>query len=185
MNLSSGISLSSSSSSLITLLSSSNLNAIKSIPLCTSNNDCFISFSRDSILDMVGLTVLERPDGHALPVFFIPDSLSPSLVSFDEFNLNNHSITITMDETINIHTINFTSIVLQCLFENPLSSIQLKYSASVGQINSTKIYYNLNIMDIDRIKLNPFVCNYRGDCYIKLFSSFIKDMSGNSISEVS
>ena len=169
----------------MTLLSSSNLNAIKAMPLCTSNSDCFISFSRDAILDMVGLTLLERLYGDALPVFLIPDIISPSLVSFDEFNLHNYSITITIDETINIHTINLSSIILQCLFENPLSSIQLQYAGSVVRINSTKIYFQLNIMDIDRIKLNSFVCNYRGDCYIKLFSTFIEDMSGNSISEVS
>ena len=180
----SGISLSASGTILRVLLSYTNLNFIKALPFCTTKSNCFLTYSRDGIQDMVGLHLIERLNGNALLVLLISDTKRPSLISFDEFNLQNTSLTLTLDETINIDYVNFTSLILQCLFENPLSRIQLLHAGSLRQNNSTHIYLTINIQDIDRIKLDPFVCNYRGDCYIQLLSTFINDINGNSIMEV-
>lgn len=176
--------MSASSTVLRILLSYTNLNYIKAFPFCTTNSNCFLTYSRDGIQDMVGLHLIERLNGNALLVLLISDTNRPSLVSFDEFNLQNNTLILTLDETVNIDSVNFTSLILQCLFENPLSRIQLLYGSNIRQTNSTQIFLTLNIHDIDRIKIDPFICNYRGDCYIQLLSSFIKDINGNAITEV-
>ena len=184
VGLTGGISLSSSSTTLRVLLSATNLNHIKALPFCTTNSNCFLTYSRDGIQDMVGLHLIERLNGAALLVLLISDTNRPSLVSFDEINFQNNTITLALDESINILSVNFTSLILQCLFENPISRIQLLSAGIVRQTISTLIFLNLNIQDVDRIKIDPFVCNYRGDCYIQLLSTFIKDINGNSIMEV-
>ena len=165
-------------------LSSVNLNSLNGLPFCTNNLNCYLSHSRDAILDMVGFTLEEIIDGNGLMVSVIPDTSKPSLVQFDEFNFANNSILFTIDETVNANSINTSAIILQCLFENPISLVQLIYPGIAYIMNSTSVLLKLDERDVDRIKLDKFVCNYRGDCYLKLLSYFIEDVYGNLINEV-
>lgn len=135
---------------------------------------------------MVGLQVNEKTIPGALQLNPVtPDTTSPVLLSFDEFNLENYTLIFTVDEPVNSDSVNISGVYLQYLFENPLSRVQLVNGGYLPSINTTILRITMNIADIDSIKLDPYVCTYRGDCYLKLLTSFIQDMNQNPMQQVS
>ena len=102
------------------------LNELKRLPLCTSQYDCYLSFTQDLILDMVGLSVVEILANMAvLPAEFIPDTTGPSLVQFAVIDFDRELIVLEFSETVNVETLQLSDITLQSLFTNPIAMVRL------------------------------------------------------------
>ena len=155
------------------------LNELKRLPLCTSQYDCYLSFTQDLILDMVALSVVEiLPNMAVLPAEFIPDTTGPSLVQFAVIDFDRELIVLEFSETVNVETLQLSDITLQSLFTNPIATIRLT-GGSVPAENTSILVISFDQADLDSLKLAQYVCTYRGNCYINFTSALVEDMSSN------
>ena len=157
------------------------LNELKRLPFCTTMFDCYLSFTQDLVLDMVGLAVVERPlDFAALPAEFIPDETAPVLLEFATIDFDREVIILQFSETLNTDTFNISDITLQSLFANPISTVPLT-SGSIPLVNTSLLELSFDQNDLDAVKLNSQVCVFRGNCYISFTSALIEDVNGNLV----
>ena len=166
-------------------LTPADLNAIKILPLCSSQYNCYLSFSNDTIKDTAGLPVNSRLDGNALNVAtYSKDVTDPELVSFASFNLETGIIELLISEAINATNVDVTAITIQTLFEEPLQ----KYTLTDGEISvsddGTTIEIKPGAMDINFIKSDPQLCTTRSTCYFVATEAFLQDTSGNSFKAI-
>ena len=97
-----------------------------------------------------------------------------------EFDLDVGVITLQFSETVNADTFNFTDIVFQSLFTNPTSGVRLMQGSILSE-NTSTIELTLGQDDLDQIKMDQYVCAYRGNCYISFTSALVEDMNSNKI----
>ena len=162
-------------------LSTTDLNAIKRIPLCTSPANCFLSLPMDTVRDMNELPIQAIPNTDAMSVFnYTFDTTPPRLVSFSEINLNNATVTLEFDETVNVNSIDFTGFILQNFFRNAESVFPLIGGFSQSD-NGTVVIVELSPDDIFALKEDDRVCSRINNCWIQLVMNSIRDMNGNGI----
>ena len=157
------------------------LNELKRLPFCTDGVNCFVSFTQDLVHDMVGLSVVEVSLNAALPPgTFVADATGPELVEYSLIDFNQELIVLQFSETLNVQTLNLSTIALQSLFANPISTYQLT-GGSTPQANTSILQISLDQLDLDALKLQSQLCNYRGNCYISFTADLVEDMNSNDV----
>ena len=173
------LSLTDSSSTLNISFSAFDLNELKRLPICTSEDDCYLSFPEDLVMDMVAkpvLIVTSEP-----PSEFIEDTTSPELVKFSILDFDQELLVLEFSETVDVSSIDFTSLQLKTFYASPISSVNITSGELVDK-DSTTITLSLSDGDLDNLKLEQYVCTYVGDCYVGFDHTFIKDMNNRSVS---
>ena len=161
-------------------------NEIKRLGLCISTDvNCYLSFTSQLVDDMVGLSVVNISDSDGRRVRFrTPDTTSPELIEFVEFNLIDDTITLRFDETIEVTSLDISALTLQNFFEPPLLASHTLISGTPLSADNTTLVFSISEADQATIKSNSFLCTKRGDCYLTANSSFITDISGRPLSPV-
>ena len=165
-------------------LSDTDLNAIKlDNELCTfaSADNCFLSFPSTAASDMFGFAVNEVVSRNVS--IFVNDTTPPELVSFDEIDLQNGTLTLSFSEAFNVSTLMPNAISLQNLFEPPFMAITLN-GGNFIEISATVFDLQLSMNDLAALKKQTDICTYRGDCYIGATSSLLQDNAGNDFAGV-
>ena len=161
------------------------LNAIKLLPLCSSGNDCFLTYTNDTIMDSVGLSVVGRPSEDTLSISnYTRDSTSPTLEAFTSFDLETGEIVLKFSEAINISSVNLENVRLQSLFEMPLRSYNLTGGDSQLNADGTELTINLNEEDLNFVKSEDTLCTIRATCYFVASEDFLVDLSGNQFQRI-
>ncbi|KAL5489584.1 hypothetical protein EMCRGX_G018694 [Ephydatia muelleri] len=161
------------------LLSSTDLNTVKSRSgLCTNSaaNDCFITVPRAAIRDMSMLAV--SPQTRLRVSVFINDVSAPSLASFVSINMQTGTLVIQFNETVDFSTLYPPSITLQNLFEPPCQQYILS-GGNYTQLSLTSVQIQLTMFDLASLKRTRSICTYRGNCYFVAAPSLVNDTSGN------
>ena len=114
-------------------LSVFDLNELKKLPICSNDSNCCLTFTGDAVLDHAGNELETVFDECGVETTFKQDKNRPSLVSFDVFNLNQHTFTLTFNETIDVSTINMTHIRLQSFYHN--STLPLLFDWRRGSLH--------------------------------------------------
>lgn len=80
------------------------LNGIKSVPICTERDDCYLTYQFDAIEDKLFNSILADDIGQRA-LNYTRDSRAPQLVEFTTFNLDNGTFRLIFDEvSLNTHT---------------------------------------------------------------------------------
>ena len=176
------------------------LNAITQVG--TSPNDTFLSHSSTLISDMSGNTIAPIPYSRALQVeYFIPDSVSPSLLSFD-FDLNQGTIRLSFSETLNAVPTNLTSLVFQS-FSNLTFASQMginvtRLRLTIGNVSyipldpprviaschfspSDKLLIKFSTNDLNSFKSDSNLCESKTDCFLTFDTNAFVDSAGNKV----
>ena len=179
------------------------LNAITQV--ATSPNNTFLSHTSTLISDMSGNTILPIMYTSALQVdYFIPDSISPSLLSFD-FDLNRGTFSLSFSETVNAAPTNFTSLIFQS-FSNltfaglmglnvstlRLSTGDVTYTpldppraiASCHFSPSDKLQIEISTDDLNLIKSDSNLCDSEVNCFLTFGVNAFVDTAGNQVSQI-
>ena len=158
------------------------LNAIKKIyQLATTVGNTFISIPEEVINDMVGLTVdpISTDEGQQVAEY-IEDSESPILVNYS-LDLSTELISLTFDETVNVHSLVINRIIIQSAPDNDnndtIYSINLKHSADLSSENSTVVSFKLDYDDLNDIKLQIMLATRQNNTWLRLRSGAILDMA--------
>ena len=176
------------------------LNAITQV--ATSPNDTFLSHTSTLISDMSGNTILPILQSRALQVEnFIPDSVYPSLFSFD-FDLNLGTISLSFSETLNAAPTNLSSLIFQSfsnltfasLMAINVSTLRLttgsvtyipldppRVIASCHFSPSDKLQIEISANDLHLFKSDPNLCDSETNCFLTFDTTAFVDSAGNKI----
>ena len=160
------------------------LNTLKLRNLCRSPFDCYISFLSETVFDTAGNAIVPIPEDNALLVSdFTFDTTNPSLVRFLQLDLNNGTILLEFDETVNIDTFNFSAITLQSFFRNPQASLTLSGGYSPSQ-SGTIVMVFLMTGDLILLQEDDRVCSNINNCWITITMDSIFDLNSNGLNAV-
>ncbi len=165
-------------------LSRVDLNELKRLPLCTGIDDCYLTFTQDLVLDAVNLPVFPLTSNNSdVMRDFIPDTTRPELEQLVLVDFEQELVVLQFSETLNVDTLNFSSISFRSLFADPISSVMLT-GGSVPSENTSRLEISLSQDDLDSLKLNSMVCAFRGNCYISFTEELVEDMNSNIASPI-
>lgn len=170
----------SNADTVVITLSQADRDALKGQSVCSGTSSCFLSFSNDTILDMVGRCVAARSSASALSTSVVTDdNTGPQLLSFAILDLIQDQVTLSFYELVDLGTFLPEHIRLQSLFQNPLESFNLTDGVLVTTADSDVIVFNLTFPDLHAVKNKPNLCSRRSNCYLTATSQLVKDKSGN------
>ena len=114
------------------------------------------------------------------------DSNSPALISFELLDLNEAELVLSFSQPINVTTLNFAYL---SLLSSPFNEV-ITVAVSLSDGNCTDgceigrhITLSLEFSDLDRLKLQSYLCTNVSNCYLYYTGTFVKDFGGNSIAE--
>ncbi|KAL5489590.1 hypothetical protein EMCRGX_G018700 [Ephydatia muelleri] len=156
------------------------LNAIKSDLLCTSPDNCQLSYLSAAVLDAYGIPI-QATSGQCVPLSqLIKDQTPPSLVQFIEFDFNAGLLVLSFTEVVNTSSVNFTDVSLS---NSPASST--KYSLKGGSVLDTtfsiNVTINLTIGDLNQLKYARTICLDASTCWVRFTTAFLRDVSGTQV----
>ena len=150
-------------------------NEIKRLTLCREEAVCYLRHEDSIVIDMVNITIEERPDGEALQVTDVnPDIIRPEIIVFS-VNLTSEIFSTSFSETVNASSLNFTAFTLQDFFEATTS-----YTLTDGQLLSddgTEIEFMMALEDLNEIKRNTDIFTIRSNSWLTFTQYAIHDMA--------
>ena len=170
--------------SVLIALRADDLNNLKLLPLCTSQLNCFLSYSASLVSDMAGFSVFGRDSDNAIhAAHFVDDSTPPTLVDFTVFDFGRGTLDVLFSEALDVSSMNFTQMMLQTLYDNPVSVLALSAGTRVLNATSdgTRFVIELTEDDVNRIKADDDVCRQRGSCWMRVTADYAQDMAGNAL----
>ena len=172
---------------IVILFNNTDLNEIKRLQLCTSKQDCFVSYPNTALRDIFGNDVVERTMNQGLQVdSFTADKTDPELAQFIEFDKNSGEIILSFTETINASSVRISNVYLQDWYQDDssLNSVIQLSRVVVLTADSSILKFRLSIDDLNLIKADSTLCNIGSTCWIRFNTLFVQDMSGNQIVSV-
>ena len=158
-------------------------NILNSLPICTKASDCYLNFTLGLSNDTAG-NPITVPKLQIQVDNFYGDDISPSLVEFKEFNLEEGLVTLLFSETVDVDTIDFTKLNFTEWYNDPNVIINLT-GGEIVEHDGPLITFRLTNSDLNRLKLNKAtICNDEQNCWIRFSSEFIKDTFNNSVTPV-
>ena len=172
-----------STSQLVVTLTSGDYDFILAKNLCGSNQTCFITYTSKVASDVFGNPVSANTIGVTT---LIPDTTSPILVEFVLFNLTSQAQgVLRFSKPVDISSFNISGLVFQSLFDAPVATYIPSATLYVVAQSSRLVVFGLSSYDTASIKSNSNLCSIRGNCYVSVTPSLIRDTSGNLLSNIS
>eukprot|EP00117_Sycon_ciliatum_P010736 scpid43535/ scgid12513/ len=161
------------------------LNSIKSVPVCTQREDCYLTYQFDAIEDKLFNSILANDFGQ-LALNYTRDSRAPQLVEFTTFNLNNGTFRLIFDEVINASTVNPSSITLGDWYGPPQLTAQFNLTGGEPVFTSfstisTAVEIQMTTADLNRLKIEARVCQNPRSCWVQYTDALLRDMAGNKV----
>ena len=174
----------------IITLSSDDLNNIKALTdLATNNSNTFISFSSSAIADLFNNSVIAINSSNARQVLtYESDTTSPELISYS-IDMDSAILNLTFSETVDISSLDITSISLQdsrnITASATLGSYTLTSSTVSSLLSNTLIQLQLSNTDLYSIQNVSSLATNAGNTFISVLSTAISDNDNNSVSILS
>ncbi|KAL5489585.1 hypothetical protein EMCRGX_G018695 [Ephydatia muelleri] len=160
------------------LINTSDLNQLKLRRICLTAITCYLSFPSTFIRDRIGRPVI--PVLLKVPFPFTPDSTSPALVDFSQFSITSGAVTLLFSEPVQASTFDASQVTFQTFFVSDATTKSYTlHSGTVTSPDGTVLQFNLTSSDMMAIQALGSLCDRRGDCYILLTPTTVKDISGN------
>ena len=161
-----------------------NLNEIKRLSsLSTAVSNTFLSITKHAIQDTNYNSIVAISPFKALQVAtFVFDITSPQIVSFN-LDLSNNTLTVLFDETVNASSL---MVIELTFFGTDNLTLGPEYTLTGGVSNSsdgTVLVVDLTRNDLNALKQNLQYYISDTTTFIYPTSSFIRDMSGNFLSQ--
>ena len=160
----------------IVKISDDDFNEIKKLTnLATNDDNTYLSITSYAIMDTNDNNVIPITSGEAKDVGnYTKDATNPRLISFD-LDMNGVVLTLTLSETVNVSTIDFTAITLQ----DESSVMSTKYtllSGNTSSLNGPIIIIDILKEDQDNIKRIENLATEADNTYLSVIYLLINDM---------
>ena len=144
-------------------------------------SNCFLAYPSEAFRDTANNFIIPVDTTSATPVvMFTLDSTPPTLVEFSSFDLDAGLLTLSFSETVRVSTVMFDALSLD---QFPTASAN-RYTLTDGQILGSDrdvITIQLTTADLNGFKETGGVCFDVNSCWVRFTSSFIQDITLNSI----
>ena len=154
--------------------------AIKKIyGLAITNDTTYITWPRDTVVDMNGNAVVEIERESAMVAYrFIPDSTPPELTYWD-LNLTSAVLTLYFSETINASSFNVSQVRIQ---SNSTSNVGFNLRSGASTIeDGLVVQVWITKEDLDEIKRIEEIATSLNNTYLSYPPSLIQDMNSNQV----
>ena len=160
------------------------------------DNDVLYLKLNTSIATGVGNTYLVVLEGFAIDIngdanrqsqplqvaSFVPDTVGPSVVSFD-LNMNTGQLEIRFNDPVDVSTFNPTGIILQStLIRQPSQFHRLSQNAisnsSIGFVIAVDFSHDIDLNQIKRIRN---LCSAQRNCYIFILTTLIRGLNNANV----
>lgn len=174
------------SNKIIIQLTNDDANQLKVDPtFCSRLNDCFVTILSGFGNDIAGNPVVPR---ELVAISnFTEDTRAPTLAQFVLMDLDSGTVVLSFSEVIDITTGQLASLRFQSQ-EMPFNDEYSEYTltgSSITSMNSDILEFELDRADLNAIKLDGLLCTRKFDCFVRFSRGFIRDTSGNQVTEVS
>ena len=163
------------------LLSSTDLNILKTLPFANNVNNTYLTILAGSVIDTTGNQIQGIGMSDALMASdVIPDNAPPKVIQF-VFDANDDLIILTFDELVQLSSFNVSGIVLDSEPSPTSSSLQLSNGtiANLELAMSSVVIINLDQADVSTIKLSSDLVTSMNDTYISLLEGTVLDTVNN------
>ena len=159
------------------------INELKLRPLlANNNNDTFISITAATIDDENLRNVFAIPPIEAITASVVHPDITPPLLNAFTFNLNSELVILTFSEVINLGSLDITQFsLIPFPFANSSSQLSLTGAIVFGNLYNRIFDFDLSKSDVDSLKLSSTLATSSYDTYCIFSTSFISDVSGNSV----
>ena len=159
-------------------------NSIKELAhLATENSNTFLVARHTALTDMAGNVLnSEWYPRRALPVSeYTADAHRPTLERFD-VDMNSGLLTLHFDETVNVSTLNISSLILSTHNITNASSYaqRVLLTSSTMTSNMADILIDLDATDFNEIK-RLRICSTEDVCHLRFTEDTVRDMVNRSI----
>jgi hypothetical protein len=168
-------------------IGSSDQNIIKKLAVCSKDSDCFLVHTGSAVKDMEGISSKALPSPLAVSTY-VRDNISPRIAEkgFAEFNLGTGELKLVFSETVDRASFDPTALSLQSFYEDdshgsPRLSKTLTSAEVLNNEDTPSLTIRLSTSDVNFVKATSGLCDNRGNCYIEVTSSLIKDTSENKV----
>ena len=80
---------------------------------------------------------------------------------------------------VNITSLQYSSLTLQSLFEDPLSNLTLSGGETLVTEDTTTVAFEMVYDDLVKLKTDHELCTRRRTCYVTLTSALVRGMTNN------
>jgi hypothetical protein len=151
--------------------------------LCVTPSSCYIRVDAGGLADtsdnaMVATDTLgDTWDPYSFAQSLSSDTSAPELVAFS-FNMDQHTLTLTYDEAVSIHSMNVTAIVLQSARGALGTVLHRRLSVDNGSpsLDGPIITISISDADINAVRLAEFFTS-ADDAFVSIEASAFEDMS--------
>ena len=166
-------------------LTPDDLNNLKLYPnLATSTSNSYISFTANAIRDMAGnMVVAVLANNAEMAADFFEDRVSPMLSSFD-LDLQDHTLSLTFDETVDTSSFRIFSVTLQERQSSPTQTVGLTSGSSTTSPDGTEVVINLSVDDFNAITATFPLASTEENTFVALATSAVMDTNGNPSVEI-
>ena len=112
---------------------------------------------------------------------YTPDTTSPRVTSFVQFDMNTGTFTVQFSETMAVSSMMFSRVAFYNDYTNDSYAFTFTQLALVSPGDAPVIAFQIGTYDLNRLKLVGNVCDTKSHCWIRITSGFIADVSGNDI----
>jgi hypothetical protein len=171
------------------IVSQEDSNSIKSLALCSSAADCFISLTNQLVQDNAGLAVVTIPETEGLvSQFYQPDTTPIELEQVVSFDQNTGRLILRFSEPVDPASLVFSRARLESsAFAGDSGLISLALQAGNTSLErALTLTIALATEDLNTIKLsNNLLCSKASTCFLRIDDAFVTDTSGNPIAGTS
>jgi len=169
------------------VLLKTDLDGIKAQYMCSSRLNCFVTVGSWAVQDMSGNAVQAVVDGAAAQAeVFVADVTAPQLVGFVQLDKNTGRLTLSFDEPMDPMGFDLTRLGLFDMFVRERASLRLSGGRVLSNRSSLQVIELLasDLNSLKRLSLLP-LCTNINNCYLRLNSTFARDIAGNAVTAVS
>ena len=159
-------------------LTSTDLNELKRVRVCTSSNQCTISLSSSTVSD-VSNNQNSQISSLAVSGYTV-DSTNPSVITFTNFNLDAGSFTLQFSETVDSGSTATRTVEFHSEYVNATHVFSPMDTLNVSA-DSSNITLYLEMTDLNLLKLNTELCTHSSNCWLRLPAEFVSDVNGNDV----
>lgn len=166
-------------------IGSIDLNEIKRLTqLAISTDSTYLTLTQDLVNDMNENQVVPVMNDIAIGASnFTPDTTEPILLSF-EISMDSGEVRLTFSETVDVSTLDLSSITLQSNESDPSVYWRLVDGNVTNSLNSTIVVFYFDIDDFNMLKKLRGLATDTSNTFITIDAGGIADMNRNPVTEI-
>eukprot|EP00729_Bicosta_minor_P004714 gene4714-23313_t len=186
VSLDNAVSTSDDGTSIVVLLTKLEVDELKRLDICVSQEKCFLTMSEDAFTDMAAISkkvvAVEATDATVCGDLTL-ETTAPELKSFESFNYDTGILTLSFSEPILPGTINPSALSLHG--SQSLTGNEDPALGTTASVRGTILELKIHATDLNAIKGLTRLCkigsSYSSDCSVRLDADFIKDTFNNNL----